>query len=97
MKATGAPLFDPVKATMLLDAVPLATVDLPETGKAGDPEAVDGLGKPVDGLEGEPEVTVTITVMGEHDGQVGHAFPLALGKGGFPLVGTAVRDEVRAR
>ncbi len=107
MKAT-TPGFDPLKARTLLDATPDAPVALDgnpteapdEAGKPAredDVPSVAGLGVTVGLMEAEeePEVTVTMTVTGEHDGQVGHAVPLAVGYKGLPLLDAAVPDEVR--
>jgi hypothetical protein len=82
VKAIGAPVFDPVKAATPLEAPVLseptdALVALDELGRPVDAREIDVAG--VGLVDGEPDVTVTTTVTGEHDGQVGHAAPLALG------------------
>lgn len=106
MKAT-APVFDPVNASTLFDATP----DAPVTLDGNPIEALDEPERPdrmddVAGIAGtgvsvglvdaeEPEVTVTMTVTGEHEEQVGHADPVTMGEKGLPLVGAAIPDEGR--
>lgn len=105
VKAT-TPVFDPVKATTLFDATPDAPValdgdlieapDEPGTpGRTDDVVGIAGTGVTVGLVEAEPEVTVTMTVTGEHEEQVRHAVPVILGEKGLPLVGAAIPEEVR--
>lgn len=72
MKAIGAPAFDPVKVATPLEATLLsepidALVALDELGRPVDAREVDVAG--VGLVDEEPDVTVTTTVTGEHDGQ----------------------------